>query len=47
MLPHPFSPFLLAFIAEQTSYGMEYPFGHFRSAVLAVSPPKLLPTPAY
>ena len=38
--------FLLAFVAEQTSYGMEYPFGQFGSAVLAVSPPKILPTPS-
>ena len=45
MPPLSFS-FLLAFIAEQTSYGMEYPFGQFGSAVLAVSPPKLLPTPS-
>lgn len=37
--------FLLAFIAEQVSYGMEYPFGHFGSAALPVSPPKILPTP--
>ncbi|KAK4806753.1 hypothetical protein QYF61_005549 [Mycteria americana] len=42
----PPSSFLLAFIAEQTSFGMEYPFGQFGSAVLAMSPPKLLPTPS-
>ena len=43
--PHP-SSFLLAFMAEQTSYGMEGPFGQFGSAVLAVSPPRILPTPS-
>ena len=32
----------LAFISELTSYGMEYPFGQFGSAVLAVSPPSFL-----
>ncbi|CAM9620143.1 unnamed protein product, partial [Bubo scandiacus] len=32
---------------EQTSYGMEYPFGQFGSAVLVVSPPKILPTPSH
>ncbi|PKU30181.1 rna-directed dna polymerase from mobile element jockey-like [Limosa lapponica baueri] len=37
---------LLALIAEQTSYGMEYPFRQFGSAVLAMSPPKTLPTPS-
>ena len=42
----PSSSCLLAFIAEQTSYGMEYPFGQFGSAVLAMSPPKILPTPS-
>lgn len=30
--------FLLAFIAEQTSYGIEHPFGHLGSDVLAVYP---------
>ncbi|KAK4806218.1 hypothetical protein QYF61_001141 [Mycteria americana] len=35
-----------AFIAEQMSYGMEYPFRQFGSAVLAMSPPKILPTPS-
>ena len=34
------------FYAEQTSYGMEYPFGQFGSAVLDLSPPKILPTPS-
>jgi len=38
------SSFLLAFIVEQMSYGMEYHFVHFESAVLAMSPPKTLPT---
>jgi len=28
------------------SYSMEYPIGHFESAVLAVFPPNLLPTPS-
>ena len=42
----PSPAFLLAFIAEQTSYGMEYPFGQFGSAVPAMSPPKILPTPS-
>jgi len=41
-IPH----FLLAFIAEQMSYGMEYPCGQFRSAVLDTSAPKILPTPS-
>ncbi|KAF4796454.1 zinc finger SWIM domain-containing protein 6 isoform X3 [Turdus rufiventris] len=35
----------LAFISEQTSYGMEYPSGQFVSAVLAMSSLKILPTP--
>jgi len=43
---HPPPPFLLAFIAEQIFYGTEYPFGQFGSAVLPVSPPKILPTPS-
>ena len=42
----PTPPFLLAFIAEQMLYGMEYPFGQFGSAVLDVSPPKILPSPS-
>lgn len=37
--------FLLVFIAEQMSYGMEYLSGHIGSSVLAVFPPKMLPTP--
>lgn len=40
---HP-SAFVLAFISEQTPYGMEYLLGEFGSAVLAMSPPKTLPT---
>ena len=42
----PSSCLYLAFIAELTSYGMEYPFGYFGSAVLAMSPSKILPTPS-
>ena len=43
--PHPpSSSFLLAFISEQTSYAVEYPVAQFGSAVLAVSPPRILPT---
>ena len=38
--PHPPPP--PRFYTEQTSYGMEYPFGQFGSAVLAVSPPNFL-----
>lgn len=38
--------FVLAFISEQTSYGPEYPFGQFGSAVLAVSSPRILSTPS-
>ena len=38
--------FLLAFTAEQTSYGTEYRFGPSGSAALAVSPPKVLPSPS-
>ena len=47
-MPNAFPPssFLLAFIAEQMAYGMEYPFGQLGSAVPAMSPPKLLPTPS-
>ena len=29
-----------------TPYGMEYPFGWFRSAALVMFPPHLLPTPS-
>lgn len=39
--------FLLVFIAEQTSNGMEHPFGHFWSADQAMSPSKILPTPKF
>jgi len=39
-------PLPLAFSAEQTSYFMEYPLGQFGSAVLGLSPPKILPTPS-
>ena len=42
----PSCSFLLAFVAEQMLYGMEYPLGHLGSAVLAVPPPKTLPTPS-
>lgn len=38
--------FFLAFIAEQTTYGMKYPFSQFGSAVPVVSLPKILPTPS-
>ena len=30
------------YILGMASFGMEYPFGHFGSAVLAVSPPSFL-----
>ena len=46
MPPSPPPPLLLASTAEQTSYGMEHPFGQLGSAVLAMSPHKLLPTPS-
>lgn len=36
--------FLLAFIAEEMSHGMEYPFGEVGLAGLAMFPPKTLPT---
>lgn len=35
--------FVLPFIAEQASYSLEYHFGHFGPAVLAMSPPKIQP----
>lgn len=38
------SSFLSAFIAEQMSYAMGYPFDQFGSAVLATAPLKTLPT---
>jgi len=40
----PFS-FLSAVIAEQASHGMEYPLRQFELAILAMSPPRILPTP--
>ncbi|GAB0188317.1 hypothetical protein GRJ2_001297000 [Grus japonensis] len=44
-------PCLLAnppsYVLSMTSYGTEYPFGQFGSAVLAVSPPSFLGTPAF
>lgn len=40
------SSFLLAFIAEQASSGVVYPFGPFGSAVPAMSHPKLSPSPS-
>lgn len=42
-LPQP--PILLAFIAEQTPHGLEYPFGLLGTAVLSLSPPKTLSMP--
>ena len=38
----PPSQLLPVYILGMTSYGMEYPFGQFGSAVLAVSPPNFL-----
>lgn len=38
--------FLLAFIAEQTSYAIEHPFGHLGSDILAVYPLQILPSPS-
>lgn len=35
---------LRSFLFIMTSYGIEYPFGQFGSAVLAVSPPSFLCT---
>lgn len=35
---------LLGFLSEQMSYGMEYPFGQFGSAVLIMFPPRTLAT---
>lgn len=40
----PSSSFLFTFIAEQMSCGVECPFGQLGPAVLAMSPPKILPT---
>jgi len=45
-MPPPSFSFLLAFLAEQTSHGMEYPLGQFGSAVPTTSPPKTLPAPS-
>lgn len=42
-----FSSFLLVFMAEQTSYGLEYPCRQCELAVLAMPSSKVLPTPAY
>jgi len=39
MLPHPLFP---AFVML---HGSEHPFGHLGSAVLAISPPSVLPIP--
>lgn len=38
--------FLLTLLMSITLYNMGYPFGQLRSAVLAASPPNLLPTPS-
>lgn len=48
---HNESPCLLLFISQLLlltviSYGMQHPFGQFRSATLEMSPPHLLPTPS-
>ena len=43
-LPSSFFPQL--YMLSMTSYGMEYPFGQFGSAVLCVSPPNFLGTPS-
>lgn len=40
------SSFLFAFIAEQMSYDIEYPFSQFWSAFPAMSPPKTLTFPS-
>lgn len=37
---------LSAFISEQMVHGMEYPFGQLGASFLAVTLPKVLPTPA-
>lgn len=39
-------PFLLAFIARQTSYGIEHPFGHLRLDVPVVCPLQILTSPS-
>lgn len=38
------SSFLLPFISEQASHGMEYPFGQFGSVILVISPARILTT---
>lgn len=38
----PFQVTFTVFILNMTSYGAEYPFGQFGSALLAVLPPSLL-----
>jgi len=38
-------PFFYCLLLSTLSYGKEYPFGQFGSAVLAMSLPDLLPTP--
>lgn len=40
-----FFSFLLPFISEQTSHGMEHPFGQFGSVTLVMTPPRILSTP--
>jgi len=45
-LPHTHFCFLLAFIVEWTSYGVEYSFGQLGSAILVMYHPKTLPTPS-
>lgn len=42
-----FSPsFSYLLMMSTAAYEIEYPFGHFGSAILAVSSPKLFPTPS-
>jgi len=38
-------PFLSVLLLRMTLYGMDYPFGHFRLAILIVFPPYFLHTP--
>lgn len=38
---------LLTFTSEQMLYGTEYPFGQLGSSALAVTLPKILPTPIF
>ena len=42
LVPERRSPLPPVYILGMMSHGMEYPFGQFGSAVLAVSPPALL-----